>query len=468
MLCCAVQSLALPAADAARETWINGFGFDHMSEEQQAMVKKELRMLIFPGTQLLVKPLPQRAGAEGAPLNPGAAATADPGVLEASQAACEAAAKVAAEAAAAEGIVPAAAAAAGGVPGQQLLQQQHQQQPGVHIAVLGGNATAQQQDAMQQQLLEQQQVLLAVQQQMPGLQLQGPLLPVNLNSMVAASEAYGNGAGTAAAAAAAQSGALTLQPIAMSMALPAGPLALLPAAAAAGCADAGALRGSSPAAMLPVQLPLQDGFDPAVLLHQPSADAAAQPGDVVLPQQLPQQQPSVDAGAPPGILVLPQQPLVELLMSEQPQPPQQELAHSVVKPDDLAVAEVKQEAAAGGSSPQACDLGPAVAAPDPAISGAQEQQEQLLPQAWAEPKSAQEQQQEQLPPQAEVALKQEQLPVQLCCAQEQPAGDVSTAAAEVPVLPLQQEVAEPVLCADSAKHEGDEQQANGLHPVPAA
>ena len=434
------------------------------------MVKKELRMLIFPGTQLLVKPLPQRAAAEGAPLNPGAAATADPGVLEASQAACEAAAKVAA---AAEGIVPAAAAAAGGVPGQQLLLQQ--QQPGVHIAVLGGNATAQQ-DPVQQQLLEQQQVLLAVQQQMPGLQLQGPLLPVNLNSMVASSEAFGNGAGTTAAAvvAAAQSGALTLQPTAMSMALPAGPLTLLPAAAAAGCADAGALRGSSPAAMLqqlPVQLPLQDGFDPAVLLQQPSAGAAAQPGDVVLPQQLPQQQPSVDAGAPPGNLVLPQQPqqpLVELLMSEQPQPPQQELADSVVKQDDLAVAEVKQEEAAGGSSPQACDLGPAVAAPDPASSGAQEQQEQLLPQAGAEPKSAQEQQQEQLLPQAEVDLKQEQLPVQLCCAQEQPAGDVSAAAAEVPVLSLQQEVAEPVLCADSTKHEGDEQQANGLHPVPAA
>jgi hypothetical protein len=33
------QALALPAADAARDTWVHGFGFTHMTEEQQAQVR---------------------------------------------------------------------------------------------------------------------------------------------------------------------------------------------------------------------------------------------------------------------------------------------------------------------------------------------------------------------------------------------------------------------------------------------
>jgi hypothetical protein len=264
LLC--LQTLALPAADAARDTWINGFGFTHMSEEQQTMVKKELRMLIFPGTSLLAKPLPQRAAAEPAPLNPGAAATADPGVLEASQAACEAAAKQAAEAAeAAESKQPGAAAAAGGVTGVP---------------------TAQQQAALQQQALQQQQ-----QQLMFPMQLQGPLVPVDMTGLLA---------GSIVNRAVMQSGAMVLQPIAMSMGLPAVSMGYMPLGAPGSC-DPGMLRGSSPAAlMLPqlqMQLPMQQPmqlFDPAALLEQPAPDQqlGAQQHQVVKleQQQLEQQQ----------------------------------------------------------------------------------------------------------------------------------------------------------------------------------
>jgi hypothetical protein len=263
-----MQALALPAADAARDTWINGFGFSHMSEEQQTMVKKELRMLIFPGTSLLAKPLPQRAAAEPSPLNPGAAATADPGVLEASQAACEAAAKQAAEAAAAaESKQPgaaAAAAAAGGVTSAPTVQQH----------------------ALQQQ----QQLMFPVQQGGNVLQLQGPLVPVDMNGMLAGSLVNG---------AVMQSGAMVLQPIAMSTGLPAISMDYMPLGAPGSC-DPGMLRGSSPAAlMLPqlqMQLPMQQPmqlFDPAALLQRPAPEqqlGAQQHQVVKLEQQLGQQQ----------------------------------------------------------------------------------------------------------------------------------------------------------------------------------
>ena len=69
------QALALPAAEAAIQTWIGGFNFAPMPEEQQTLVKQQLRMLIFPGTELLSKPL-DLAQAEQAAKEAAAAAAA--------------------------------------------------------------------------------------------------------------------------------------------------------------------------------------------------------------------------------------------------------------------------------------------------------------------------------------------------------------------------------------------------------
>jgi hypothetical protein len=52
-----LQALSLPAAPEAFHTWVTGFGFVPMTDEQQALVKGELRMLIFPGTHLLTHQL---------------------------------------------------------------------------------------------------------------------------------------------------------------------------------------------------------------------------------------------------------------------------------------------------------------------------------------------------------------------------------------------------------------------------
>ncbi|KIY93292.1 hypothetical protein MNEG_14670 [Monoraphidium neglectum] len=58
-----VRCLALPAAHEAEKTWVEGFHFEYMPEKQQEQVKRELRMLIFPGTQLLRKNLEPRGAA---------------------------------------------------------------------------------------------------------------------------------------------------------------------------------------------------------------------------------------------------------------------------------------------------------------------------------------------------------------------------------------------------------------------
>lgn len=287
-----MQALALPAADAALETWVNGFGFVHMSEEQQTVVKKELRMLIFPGTQLLVKPLPQRNAAEAAEpaSNPGAAATADPGVLEASQAACAAAAKIAAETAAtAESAEPAAAAAFGQQPPPLQQQQAMVSLPMVGNPLLGGPgvagaAVSQPQLSLQQQIM-QQQVLFTVQQQAVGLpqlhSLQGPLAPVSLNNILTAQGALGGAVNGGQAA-----GPMLL-PGPISSGLPAPQLGLLPLCAPNGV-DA-SLRRSTPPADVP-QMQLQLPSHQPAAMPQPSAAMLWQPQQGFQQQLVEQQQ----------------------------------------------------------------------------------------------------------------------------------------------------------------------------------
>lgn len=175
-----------------------------MSEEQQAHVKRDLRMLIFPGTSLLVKSLYKdpdavantaAAAAADPAANPGLPAATDAGVLAACQATVEAASKAAAEAAAeaaAKGVptvvIPSGAAgpSASGV-GQQLPlhylpngivdqpqhQQmrmvgqfgsvsQHQQQPQQTVQPHAGPTAS---AGMQQQQQQQQNVQQSQQQQ---------------------------------------------------------------------------------------------------------------------------------------------------------------------------------------------------------------------------------------------------------------------------------------------------------------
>ncbi|CAK0734199.1 hypothetical protein CVIRNUC_000397 [Coccomyxa viridis] len=52
-----VASICLPSAQETIVTWTEGFGFQHMSEERLAATRSELHVLIFPGTELLHKPL---------------------------------------------------------------------------------------------------------------------------------------------------------------------------------------------------------------------------------------------------------------------------------------------------------------------------------------------------------------------------------------------------------------------------
>ncbi|CAL8466932.1 g6468 [Coccomyxa elongata] len=52
-----VACLCLPAAQSTVDTWIHGFGFTMMTPEQLAATRSELRVLIFPGTELLYKSL---------------------------------------------------------------------------------------------------------------------------------------------------------------------------------------------------------------------------------------------------------------------------------------------------------------------------------------------------------------------------------------------------------------------------
>jgi hypothetical protein len=62
--------LALPAAEAAIPTWIQGFGFSFMPNNQQRHVKEQLRMLIFPGTELLSKQLKEGGALAQVPMLP--------------------------------------------------------------------------------------------------------------------------------------------------------------------------------------------------------------------------------------------------------------------------------------------------------------------------------------------------------------------------------------------------------------
>ncbi len=52
-----MQCLSLPAAHETVGTWMHGFGFTHMPAEQLRAARAELRLLLFPGTEVLVKPL---------------------------------------------------------------------------------------------------------------------------------------------------------------------------------------------------------------------------------------------------------------------------------------------------------------------------------------------------------------------------------------------------------------------------
>ena len=49
------QGLCLPAAKETIGTWIGGFGFGAMPFEREAACRKELHILVFPGTRLLVR-----------------------------------------------------------------------------------------------------------------------------------------------------------------------------------------------------------------------------------------------------------------------------------------------------------------------------------------------------------------------------------------------------------------------------
>jgi hypothetical protein len=50
-----VHTLVLPAAHETVETWKNGFAFRDMPEEEVRLAKQQLRILIFPGTEVLYK-----------------------------------------------------------------------------------------------------------------------------------------------------------------------------------------------------------------------------------------------------------------------------------------------------------------------------------------------------------------------------------------------------------------------------
>ncbi len=50
-----VRQLSLPAAHATTDTWIGGFGFEHMPLEQILIARSQLRLLIFPETEVLRK-----------------------------------------------------------------------------------------------------------------------------------------------------------------------------------------------------------------------------------------------------------------------------------------------------------------------------------------------------------------------------------------------------------------------------
>jgi len=52
-----VRYLSLPAAHETVDTWRSGFGFRDMPDAALQAVRQELRVLLFPGTEVLYKPL---------------------------------------------------------------------------------------------------------------------------------------------------------------------------------------------------------------------------------------------------------------------------------------------------------------------------------------------------------------------------------------------------------------------------
>lgn len=50
------KSICLPAARETIETWVHGFGFNFMEFDQESHTRRELRVLVFPGTRLLFRP----------------------------------------------------------------------------------------------------------------------------------------------------------------------------------------------------------------------------------------------------------------------------------------------------------------------------------------------------------------------------------------------------------------------------
>jgi hypothetical protein len=60
-----VHQLVLPAAHETVETWKNGFNFVDMPEEEVAMAKQQLRILVFPGTEVLWKVVDNTVPAKG-------------------------------------------------------------------------------------------------------------------------------------------------------------------------------------------------------------------------------------------------------------------------------------------------------------------------------------------------------------------------------------------------------------------
>ena len=89
MLQAGVRTMCLPAAYSTVHTWIQGFGLQPMPDEDLDAACKDLRLLIFPGTQVLHKqllpPLPPKQGPLMTPPwaeEPAAPATDGPTVVE--------------------------------------------------------------------------------------------------------------------------------------------------------------------------------------------------------------------------------------------------------------------------------------------------------------------------------------------------------------------------------------------------
>jgi hypothetical protein len=56
-MCHHVQAMSLPAAPETFSTWVDGFGFRAMTEQEEALASGELPMLIFDGSHLLIRQL---------------------------------------------------------------------------------------------------------------------------------------------------------------------------------------------------------------------------------------------------------------------------------------------------------------------------------------------------------------------------------------------------------------------------